>query len=55
MLSYRLRTTVFLRTYVHTAAYAPRSPRVLPLDDVVLNPACFNLSTRISLISDALG
>lgn len=30
----------------------PRSPRVLSLDDVVLNPDCFNLSTRFSLISE---
>ena len=30
----------------------PRSPRVLSLDDVVLNSDCFNLSTRFSLISE---
>lgn len=50
MLSYRLRTTVFLRTYVHAAARTPRSPRVLPFDDVVPNPACFNLNTSFSSV-----
>ena len=53
MLSYRLRTTVFLRTYVHAAARTPRSPRVLPFDDVVLNPACFNLNTSFSSVEMA--
>jgi hypothetical protein len=49
-----LCTSLSFYATTSTRPRTPRTPRVLSLDDVVPNPACFNFSTQFIRMFDAV-